>query len=448
MLVEELQGQRIGILGAGREGQAVYHWLKSRLPNRALQLFVETPIDSLFVEQLAPEDTVQVGSLDAAPLSEFDVLLRSPGVSPYRPALQAAEKAGVRILSPSSLWFSAHPDAKTICITGTKGKSTTSALVAHMLRACGAKVQLAGNIGLPLLACDDEDVDWWVIELSSYQLCDLQANPHIGVLLNLSPEHLDWHGGVENYSNDKLKLAELTQKNGLIVNAADSLLRQKFAGDDATNWFNSSPGISQGIRLDGSQFMDGDNILRVEMPANMPGKHNRSNVAAALTVLRKAGYELDRGIASLASYQSLPHRLQVLGERDGVSWINDSIASTPVATAAALEALAGKSIVLLIGGLDRGLDWSCYLEDFLAYTPKAIVAMPDNGPAVIQKLEQLGFECAAGHHVSQGLEDAVEIARHLCSTGDIVLLSPGAPSFPRFIDFQHRGSEFARLAGF
>lgn len=444
MLAEELRGQRIAILGAGREGQAVYRWLKTRLPDIALQLFVETPADPDFVEQMAAEDGLLVGSLDSAPLHEFDVLLRSPGVSSYRPALKRAKESGVRIISPSTLWFATHPDAKTICVTGTKGKSTTSALIAHMLRACGAKVQLAGNIGWPLLACDDNDVDWWVIELSSYQLCDLEAQPNIGVLLNLSPEHLDWHGGVETYMNDKLRLAALTAKSGLIANAADSVLLRMLAEDSAINWFNSG----RGIWLDDRQFMDGDVALEVEMPANMPGKHNRSNVAAALTVVRKAGFALDTAIASLTSYQSLPHRLQVMGEKEGVSWINDSIASTPVATGAALEALAGKSIVLLIGGLDRGLDWSAYLPDFLTHTPKAIIAMPDNGPAVIKKLKQLGLDCSSGLHGVESLEQAVELARRLTEPGDIVLLSPGAPSFPRFNDFQHRGNEFARFAGF
>lgn len=444
MRVDELLGLRIAILGAGREGQAAYHWLKARMPDTGFQFFVETPADPGFVTQLANNDALQLVSLDTAPLIEFDVLLRSPGISPYRPALKRAKDAGVWIVSPSSLWFAAHPDAKTVCVTGTKGKSTTSALIAHLLRACGAKVQLAGNIGLPLLACKDDDIDWWVIELSSYQLSDLQARPDIGVLLNLSPEHLDWHGGVEAYMNDKLRLARLTETGGLVLNAADSMLRREFSVVAGATWFNSG----EGIWFEGRQFMDGEAILEVEMPANMPGKHNRSNVAAALTVVRRAGFRLDAPVASLSSYQSLPHRLQVLGECDGICWINDSISSTPVATSAALEALAGRSIVLLIGGLDRGLDWSPYLGDFLAHRPKAVVAMPDNGADVIGKLESLGLSCPAGHHIVRNLQEAVERARQLTVAGDLVLLSPGAPSFPRFVDFQHRGKEFARLAGF
>ncbi len=441
---DKLQDQRIAILGFGREGQAAYHWLKARLADCRLQLFAETAPESAMLGQLAPADVLHVGSLDDAKLAAFDVLLRSPGISPYRPALQRAKAAGVRILSPSTLWFVDHPEARTICVTGTKGKSTTSALIAHMLRACGMRVQLAGNIGTALLACENKDIDWWVIELSSYQLCDLQGRPELGLLLNLSPEHLNWHGGVENYMHDKLRLAELTARGGLIVNAADPLLHEKFASDDDIHWFNES----SGIWLDGLQFMDGERQLDVTMPVNMPGKHNRSNVAAALTAVRRAGFDLKTAIASLAIFQSLPHRLQVIGQKEGVSWINDSISSTPVATAAALEALSGRSIILLIGGLDRGLDWATYLPDFMAHSPKALIAMPDNGPSVAKKLQQLGLSCSSGQYEVQNLDEAVLLAEQLATKGDTVLLSPGAPSFPRFVDFQHRGLEFARLAGF
>ncbi len=444
MLPDELQGQRIAILGFGREGSAAYHWLKTRLADFKIQLFAETAPDRAVLGQLALGDLLHVGSLDEAKLDAFDVLFRSPGISPYRPALQRAKAAGVRILSPSTLWFAENPQARTICVTGTKGKSTTSALIAHMLRACGKSVQLAGNIGTALLACESKDVDWWVIELSSYQLCDLQGQPELGLILNLSPEHLDWHAGVENYMHDKLRLAELTAGGGLILNAADPLLQRKFANDAAIHWFNEL----QGIWLEGCQFMDGERQLAVTMPVNMPGKHNRSNVAAALTTVRQAGFDLETAISSLATFQSLPHRLQVLGRRDGVRWINDSISSTPVATAAALEALSGRSIVLLIGGLDRGLDWAAYLPDFLAHTPKALIAMPDNGPSVSKVLQQLGLSCHAGHYEVQSLAEAVTLAGRLAKDGDTILMSPGAPSFPRFVDFQHRGLEFARLAGF
>ena len=157
-------------------------------------------------------DRVICGPLSRVALEGYDLLIRSPGISPYRQSLQHAKSAGVEITTPSNLWFAAHPQEKTICVTGTKGKSTTSTLIAHALQSCGHRVRLAGNIGLPLLSCEDRNVDWWVIELSSYQLTDLMAAPTVAVILNLTAEHLDWHGGEQAYRRDKLRLAELAAK--------------------------------------------------------------------------------------------------------------------------------------------------------------------------------------------------------------------------------------------
>ncbi len=212
MWLADLEAARMAILGAGREGQAAYAWLRKTLPHKALTLLVESPADPAFLGCLRPGDCLVHEALNAARLQSFDMLIRSPGISIYRQPLRAALDAGVRITTASNLWFAAHPSAQTICITGTKGKSTTSALVAHLLQSCGCQVRLAGNIGLPLLACDDQGVDWWVIELSSYQIADLEAAPTIAVILNFSPEHLDWHGSESVYRRDKLRLADLARQ--------------------------------------------------------------------------------------------------------------------------------------------------------------------------------------------------------------------------------------------
>ena len=243
MHLVELQGRRVAILGAGREGQAAYDWLRSRLPSIPLSVIAESAPAADFKFRLAEGDQILVEPFGSLRLCTFDVLVRSPGISPYREPLQAARAAGVRITSASNLWFAAHPDARTICITGTKGKSTTAALVAHMLQSCGREVRLAGNIGLPLLQCDDQGVDWWVIELSSYQIADLEATPTIAAFLNLSPEHLDWHGSEEHYRRDKLRLAALTEGGQIIVNAADAGLARYFQDAPNVAWFNRANGV-------------------------------------------------------------------------------------------------------------------------------------------------------------------------------------------------------------
>lgn len=443
MRIDDLEGKRIAILGAGREGQAAYTWLHAKLPRAELTLVAESPADDAFVAGLHAGDSLFVEPLHADRLRSFDVLIRSPGISPYREALRLARDVGVRITTPSSLWFAAHPAARSICITGTKGKSTTAALVAHMLQACGLEVRLGGNIGLPLLACDDHAVDWWVIELSSYQIADLEAAPTIALILNLSPEHLDWHGSEEIYRRDKLRLADLVMEGRLIVNAFDPGLVNHFA--DATNvsWFNTT----EGLYSIGKQVFRRQELLPVDMPGGLPGRHNLHNTVAALSVANAVGVDLREAAGAVSEFKSLPHRLQSLGQLAGVTYVNDSIATTPVATLAALEALQGQAIILIVGGMDRGIDWSCHADAFLEWPPAAVIGLPANGPQIISVLRQAGFSPPRGYHEAVDLPAAMAKVRELVIDGDTVLLSPGAPSFPQFIDFRDRGQAFARLSG-
>jgi UDP-N-acetylmuramoylalanine--D-glutamate ligase len=439
-----MEFQKIAILGTGREGRAAWRYLRGLFPDQALTLCSETPTGDDFLRQLTTHDRLVTAPLDGAFLRDFELLIRSPGVSLYRPELQLAAAAGVRITSPSNLWFAVHPGAKTICITGTKGKSTTSALLAHVLRASGQRVQLAGNIGLPLLDCPDRHRDWWVIELSSHQTADLEARPTISVILNLSPEHLDWHGSEEIYLEDKLRLAGLAGNAPLIVNAADAVLSARFEGRGGITWFNEP----QGLRVSGDGIVDGERALPLIMPSALPGRHNLSNAAAVLAVSKLIGLELDAAARAVKGFRGLPHRLQPAGELGGVRYINDSISSTPVATAAALESLHGHDVTLIIGGLDRGLDWTPYTKVFADHAPRAVIAIPDNGPAIVEVLKQAGIAPDMGLHSTDGLDAAVALAGQLTRPGGVVLLSPGAPSFPQFSDFRDRGRQFTRLCGF
>ena len=155
-----------------------------------------------------------------------------------------------------------------------------------------------------------------------------------------------------------------------------------------------------------------------------------------------------RAAPGIASFTSLPHRLQVLGDRDGITFVNDSIATTPVATVAALDALHDQNVILLVGGFDRGLDWAPYLPAFLRTPPKAVISLPTNGPRIIASMQQGSLAPLSGFHDAPDLQAAVALARQLACAGDTVLLSPGAPSFPHFADFRDRGQTFARLCGF
>lgn len=444
MSLPELAGARVAILGAGREGLAACRYLRAAFPDAELTLVDERPPEAGQLDRLGEPPAMRCGPLSQAGLEEFEVLVRSPGISPYRAEIRRALAAGVALTSPSSLWFAAHPQARTICVTGTKGKSTTSALLAHVLGAAGHRVRLAGNIGRPLLDCDDQGVDWWVIELSSYQLADLEARPSLAVLLNLSSEHLDWHRGEAAYRRDKLRLAELAAPNPVFANAADPVLRAALAGHSTVRWFN----VEEGLHVNGHTVRDGDRPLPLAVPEGLPGAHNLANVAAVLAVVRQLGEDVDAAAGAIGSFRPLPHRLQTLGSRDGLRWVNDSISTAPVATAAALEALAGAAVVLIVGGFERGVDWAPYVSTFARLPPRAVIGLPDNGPDILRVLGARGIRPEGGMHEAENLEAAVALARRVAPAGAVVLLSPGAPSFPRFRDFRDRGQQFARWAGF
>jgi len=393
---------------------------------------------------LRPQDRLIIEPITESRLREFDVLIRSPGISPYRQAIKAAVSNGVQVTTASNLWFAANPDAKTICVTGTKGKSTTSALIAHIMGRRGKNVCLAGNIGLPLLDCEPAGVDWWVIELSSYQIADLEAAPDIAVILNFSPEHLDWHGDESTYRRDKLRLADLVTTGKIVANALDEGLSGYLAGRGNVTWF----GLDNQLHVSRNQVHDSSDTLPVTIPAGMLGAHNRLNIAAALATVKLAGLDVIEAARTVGSFESLPHRLQGLGDLEGVNYVNDSIATTPVATLAALEALHDRRVVLIVGGFDRGLDWSKYAERFKDWPPHAVIGIPANGPQITYCLQEAGVKPLAGIHIAADLQSAVALAKTITETGDTLLLSPGAPSFPAFSDFRERGDVFARLCGF
>lgn len=442
MRFDELENARVAILGAGREGQAVWRQIRRRFPHKQLSFFAEADIEPEFLQALDPDiDNYQIAPLDFDSLKNFDVLVRSPGVSPYRDVLQRLRAAGKQFTSASSLWFAENPNAKTICISGTMGKSTTAKLLAHLLSHAGVKVCLAGNIGRHMLDSEDADIDWWVIELSSYQLSDLQAAPDVALLLNLSEEHVDWHGGVERYAADKLRLAELTGSGCVVANFTDTKLAKSLADKPAVIWFNHEK-TWQALEA----AVSGANAVRVPAPESLAGAHNMQNLAAALTVVDVLGLKIENLDAALASFRGLPHRQQFIGEKNGVRYINDSISTTPVSVAAALQAVGTNHVVLLLGGLDRGLDWREFAAQLAEKTPYAIITMPDNGPDISNALIKADVKPAGGLHSAPQLADAVALAQEIVPCKGCILLSPGAPSFPQFKDYADRGRQFEKYA--
>jgi len=437
MRIADLADRRVAIWGYGREGRAALAALGSRLPDSRFTVFCSD------AEARELRDGAIALSLppDAAALSAFDVVVKSPGISAYRPEIIEAQHNGTLFTSGTALWFAEHADARVIAVTGTKGKSTVSALIAHFLRALGRHTALAGNIGLPLLELLDLPArpDWWVVELSSFQT---RAAPRveIGVVNNLYEEHLDWHGTRERYAADKLALANAAKT--LVVNA----LQPEIVTRTAAHPHRVSFGDTAGWHVrDGAIFRAAQRVIGiVELP--LPGEHNALNVCAALTALEAAGEDARAALSSIGTFRALPHRLQTLGARDDITWIDDSIATTPQATLEALASLRDRAVTVLVGGHDRGLDWRPFADDVQRDPPHAIITMGANGARIARVLRE-----ASGRYRLEAtltLHEAVAAARSITPSNGIVLLSPGAPSFDQFRDYAERGRAFAALAGF
>ncbi len=443
MRIEELGDRRVAIWGYGREGRAVHRALRSCHPRLPLTIFA--PGQDPSEHDLATDTRVTLHGREPGEedLGGIDVLIKSPGVSAYSAIVRRAEELGVEVSSGVALWFAGNPDARTLIISGTKGKSTTAAACAHLLRACGLRVALAGNIGVPLMDLyrPRPAPDWWVIELSSYQTRELPRAANISVLLNLYPEHLDWHGDLETYYRDKLKLLHVAGEGLRLVNDADEELRQRTEGLAQCQPFNTESGWHPGP----NGLMRGD-VLRVPADAiTLRGAHNAVNLCAALAAVEACGVDMQRACAAVSSFRGLPHRLQRLGWRDGLLWVNDSISTVPEASLAALASVPGQPAVLILGGYDRGLAWKRFAEVLDCSRLRGVVVQGQNREVIASALSTCpGIQLKR----AEDLEGAVQIARQFAQLGDAVLLSPGAPSFPAYRDYTARGQHFSELAGF
>jgi UDP-N-acetylmuramoylalanine--D-glutamate ligase len=438
MRIAELAGSRIAVWGFGREGRATIAAVHARLPQLPLTLYCsEAEVDAAL--RFDGALVVHGHEPDAAVLSGYDVVVKSPGISAYKPAILAAQAQGTKFTSGTALWFAENPDARVVAVTGTKGKSTTSAMVAHLARALGVQTALAGNIGLPLLELLDQRAELWVIELSSFQTGE--AGPlELGVITSLYEEHLDWHGSREQYVIDKLRLADVSQQ--LLVNALQPALIERTQGHPHRLLF----GQPSGWHTAGGFIRRGDEDVFPIAQLAAPGLHNAMNACAALAALADLGMDARAAAPSLANFRPLPHRLQPLGEHDGFDWINDSISTTPLATLAALESLHGRAVTVLVGGHDRGLDWTPFVDLVRATPPHAIVCMGSNGGRIESALRMAGVACPI--LLVADLASAVEVARAHTPSRGVILLSPGAPSFDQFKDYAERGRRFSALAGF
>lgn len=425
---------RLGLLGLGLAGRA----MATFAARRGFKLVVSDRREDI---ELGTIPAVWRGFRDDV-FSDCDGLLVSPGVDPRQPAVRSVWESGKPVFGELELIGELSP--RTIAITGTNGKSTTTEWAGHLLRAHGSSPFVGGNLGLPLLALPDYPHDSAVIELSSFQLeTSYQARFDVAVVLNVSPDHVERYDRFDDYIAAKARIVEhLGPSDTAILNADDDLVRPMGARTKGrVLWFSTRgrPLPGEGVTLEGGALRTSPSLRELQgfAPRNvfMPGRHNLENGIAALLATYAIGVN---ATSHFASFKGLPHRLEWVGEREGVRFINDSKATNDEAAATALEAMQTR-VVLLCGGVDKGGGYS-KLVAAAADRVRVALCFGEAGPAIVS-----AFGARVATERVRTLEDAFARARRLAASGDTVLLAPACSSFDQFTDYRARGDVFRHL---
>jgi UDP-N-acetylmuramoylalanine--D-glutamate ligase len=426
----ELLGRRVGVWGLGVEGQAARRKLNS------------LGVEPVLVDDRADTTGIPgaLSSVDGglAELARCEVVVKSPGISRYRAEVGQLEAAGVAVVGGLGLWLEEADRDRVILVTGTKGKSTTVSIMGHLLKAFGEPCFVGGNLGHPPFDPERPAGDGWsIIEVSSFQATDLWSATAVVGVTSLSPDHLDWHGSEQRYVADKLSLCRLPGAQ-LTVAAGNSVgLRQhrELLGP-RVHWVAPPP---DDTGAGGKRWVDELNLL---------GTHNRVNALVAAACLDAAGFarasDADALAEAAAGFSPLPSRLQVVGRAGGVVFVDDSLSTNVLPTIAALAAFPDRPVALLAGGWDRGIDYGPLADHLRDRTvPTLVLLLPDNGARIGAAVRAAGpMSAPLDVRPVTDVEEGVRIGADWARPSGVVLLSPAAPSFGRFADYQARSAAF------
>ena len=440
LILNRLRGKRILILGFGREGRSTWRFLQKHLPEAVVAVADKNEMEAV--------QHFGTGYLEA--MYDYDIVIKTPGIS-----LKDFDTKGVEITSQTDLFLSQF-HAQTIGITGTKGKSTTTSLIYHLLKESGRDTILTGNIGIPCFdIMDDIKPESIVVyELSAHQLEYVHNSPRVGVLLNIFEEHLDHFGTFERYKAAKLNLLRFMGKDDTAI-IHDSL---SLDAHSVIDYVECRAFASKAKQSRTFSLFDLDNTIdRTALP--LKGDHNLLNIKAALLACDAYGVDYHDLIPYLYTFKPLEHRLEPVGTFGGVTFVNDSISTIPQATIQACNAL-GRVDFLLLGGFDRGIDYRPLADYLNAHPVPHLLFTGKAGERMMGLMSEL-FACreVAGIEipdvVGTSFQDFVHyssmeqafayIAAH-AQKGDVVLLSPAASSYDQYKNFEERGARFKALA--
>jgi UDP-N-acetylmuramoylalanine--D-glutamate ligase len=466
MKFADLRDKSILILGLGREGGSSFNCLRALFPEKLIGLADQMEVGQLgepLRESVRTDPHVQLhlGEKYLANLSDYEVIIKSPGIPPTLPAIRQAVAAGKFLTSQTAL-FLANCPATIVGVTGTKGKSTTASLIHNILLAGRRETHLVGNIGQPPLAllsvaCSETI---FVCELSSYQLDGLRQSPQIAVLLDIVPEHLDYHGGFANYVEAKRNITCHQSVRDCVVYDVASEIPRRLAEDSQAQRrpFSLREPLTAGCVVAGQNIVyrspEGPQETIVSV-SDIPllGAFNLPNVLAAVTVGKLLGITTDAIADGIRHFHPLAHRLECIGTYQGITFYDAAIATVPQTTQAHLAALGPRVQTVLLGGYDRSLDFTELGACLVTGQVRTLILFPTTGRRIWEAVcqQQRAASALPQAFFVQDMAEAVRLAYLHTEPGQICLLSPASPSFGLFRDYQERGESFKfhvrRLAG-
>lgn len=445
MRINDLKNKKIAVWGLGVEGQQAVRYLNGHKITDKIVLFndseIEKPLCCEAFELIYGRDIVSA-------FDRVEIIIRSPGVSIYRDELLEAQRRGIVVTSVTDLClneFLARSGCRVIGVSGSKGKSTSVSVLAYILREMGYKVGLGGNIGKPMIELLDDDYDFIVEEFSSYQASDLTASPQIAMFTNLFYVHTDWHHGHENYCWDKIHLIA-NQKPGDVyfANRRNPQLVE-YTEPYAKNrqWYNQPDGF---YAQDGVLYHGAEKLADIRQ-LKLSGNHNMDNLAGVFSVLAYLGLDVKRAAEILKNFEPLPHRLQKVAVKNGVTFINDSISTAPEAAIGAMNSFEG-NLVLISGGQDNDQNYQDYAETVEKNERvKMVITLYQTGPKIADTLRHVVKRGDVELIETSTLEAAVSTAYNklLGLGGGTVLFSPTSPSFGFYKNFMERGNHFIKI---
>lgn len=433
--------RRVVVFGAGRSGLAAANFLAAR--GLDVVLTDVRPSSELEIEgKLRPEVRHAFGGHPHDLLDGVDTVIVSPGISRDIPLLRRAIEAGIPLISEIELAFR-HLRGKVIAVTGTNGKSTTTSLIGEILREDGRDPVVAGNIGVALTEKIREDEALYVVELSSFQLEAVDTfHADIAVLLNITPDHLDRYANLDEYAQAKYRIFRNQRSSDFaIVNAEDP--RTAHPDIPASVWrFASSRPVVPGAWLEGDHMVldTGSGMSRIARShLRLTGAANVENALAAWLAARAAGASDESVVRAFETFRGLPHRMVTVRELDGVAWVNDSKGTNIDATLKSLEGMPDGSVLLILGGKDKGDDFT-RLRDVVGSKARVVYTIGAAGAAIAKALKGTAEIVDAGT-----MERAVNLAHEAAGAGEHVLLSPSCASFDQYRSYEDRGEHFERL---